>query len=366
MENKAIDENSGHDSKLVHQFYFVKLWPTVPDSISQIKKEEKVTETMNRDISKITDKIAKKMYEDQHLEHVLKRKYTHSGRRKNKELMDFNMALDELNLRNVKVENGGWFGEKLDKSSLNYLRLHRSKSLSEEKKIMRDIKIQQTDVSPFKSLEVLKETLLCSEWISYKWRFGNLEQMIRENYYSSGRLKLVFEIEQFQIQNKERASLYDSIKKTIKEQIKLLRDDDSLENRRERKGGWTRNKPAGKNLVVTGELYSLRQKLDTKYQKKDEARQRILKLDQLYHEEILHYNKHCSFMNKVHQLAEEKDVAALDEISHSEVGKFMLEWNNNKSFREDYKKKFLQSLERRQLSRDGRRISDKSCISILL
>jgi hypothetical protein len=28
---------------------------------------------------------------------------------------DLNMALDELNLRNVKVENGGWFGEKLDR-----------------------------------------------------------------------------------------------------------------------------------------------------------------------------------------------------------------------------------------------------------
>lgn len=64
--------------------------------------------------------------------------------------------------------------------------------------------------------------LLCNKWISYNRRFGNLEQMIRENYYSSGQLKLVFEIEQFQIQHKERASIYDSMKKTIKEQIKVV------------------------------------------------------------------------------------------------------------------------------------------------
>lgn len=60
-----------------------------------------------------------------------------------------------------------------------------------------------------------------------------------------------------------------------------------MENRRERKGGWTRNKPAGKKLVVTvGELYSLRQKLDKKYEKKDEARQKIFKLNKLYQEEV--------------------------------------------------------------------------------
>lgn len=46
---KVID-NSGHVPKHVHQFYFVNLWPTDPDSISQIKKEEGVVEKMNRDV----------------------------------------------------------------------------------------------------------------------------------------------------------------------------------------------------------------------------------------------------------------------------------------------------------------------------
>lgn len=58
MENK--EDNSGHVSKLVHQFYFVKLWPTEPDSISKIRKEENIVMKINQDISEITDKIAKK------------------------------------------------------------------------------------------------------------------------------------------------------------------------------------------------------------------------------------------------------------------------------------------------------------------
>lgn len=31
-------------------------------------------------------------------------------------LRDFNMALDELNIWNIEVASGGWFGEKLDKN----------------------------------------------------------------------------------------------------------------------------------------------------------------------------------------------------------------------------------------------------------
>ncbi|CAK8536405.1 unnamed protein product [Lathyrus sativus] len=324
MKNKAVDENS----ELVHQFYFVKLWPTIPDSIPRIKKEEKVIKTMSQDILEITKKIAKKTIE--------------------KEYLDFYMALDELNFRNVKIENEGWFGEKLDKNSLNYLRLHGSKSLGEEKKIMRDIKIQQKDVSPFKSLEVLKQT------------------MIRENYYLSDRQKLVIEIEQFQIQHKDRASKYDSLKKNIKEHIKLLCGDDSSKNRKEWMELGTRSKHNEKEQVaINGELYSLKEKLAEKHKKKTEAHNMLWELNRLYHEENIPYYRHCSFMNKVYRLAAEKDVAALDEMSSLKVEKFMSEWNNNKAFREDYEKKLPQSLERRQLCSDGRRRTDKSCSSML-
>lgn len=236
MENK--EDNSGHVSKLVHQFYFVKLWPTEPDSISKIRKEENIVMKINQDISEITDKIAKKTLKR---DSVLSNLNCHQrGRRNNvaikeKILRDFNMALDELNIWNIEVASGGWFGEKLDKNSLNYLKIHGSKSLGEEKQILRDIKIQQKDVASFKSLEVRKETLLRNGGsIFFTRKVKNLEEMIRGNYLND-RQKLVIEIEQFQIQHMERACKYDSLKKSLKHQIKLLCDDNSLKNK---ESGW--------------------------------------------------------------------------------------------------------------------------------
>jgi hypothetical protein len=40
----------------------------------------------------------------------------------------------------------------------------------------------------------------------------------------------------------------------------------------------------------------------------------------LFRLQILDYYQYCSLINKVYQLAEEKDVAALEEMSSSEVG----------------------------------------------
>jgi len=64
MENKktkAINDNLGHVSKFVHPFYFVKLSPTDPETISKIKKEEKVIKKMNQDICEITEMITNKV-----------------------------------------------------------------------------------------------------------------------------------------------------------------------------------------------------------------------------------------------------------------------------------------------------------------
>lgn len=350
-KTKAIDEDSKHVSRIFHQFYFVKLWPTDPDSITKIKKEENVLMKLNQDICEVTEKITEKMSQREYLDSMLNRlHYLQKERRnrvasKEKILRDLYMALDELNFMN-KASKGGRFGEKPDKNSMNSVMLHSCKNLAEEKKILRDINIQQKGVASFKSLKVLKKT-------------------IRWSFYLKNWQKLLREIEQFQIQYMERASgndpvkenisNYESLKKIIKDQIKLLFDE-SFENRREWKECGTKVRHGVKELeAINGELYSLKAKLTENHKKKGEAYQRILKLKNLHHEEILQYYQHCSLINKVHQLAEEKDVSTLDEMSNSEVGKFMLEWNNNKTFREDYEKKVRQSLERRQLSRDGRR-----------
>ncbi|KAI5412959.1 proton pump-interactor 1 isoform X2 [Lathyrus oleraceus] len=323
---KAIDDNSEHVSKLVHQFYFVKLWPIDQDSICKIKVEENVVKKMNQDISEITESITKKMSEKEHLGSLLSR----------------------LNYpRREHIKQVAASKEK----NFNSLMLHGNKSLIEEKRILRDINFLQKDVDPFKSLEVLKKT-------------------IRSSYYLKNWKQLLKEIEIFQIQYMERASgndyvkgnisNFESLKKIMKDQIKVLCDE-SLRNRRELMEYGTRIRHGLKEVEgINGELCCLKGKLSEKNKLKGEAYQKILKLKKLYPEEILQYYQYCSDMNKVYQLVEEKDMGSLDEMSRSEVGKFMLEWNNNKAFREDYEKKVMQSMKRRQLSGDGRRKPDKS------
>ncbi|XP_045805313.1 uncharacterized protein LOC123898411 isoform X2 [Trifolium pratense] len=210
---KAIDENS--------------------DSFSKIKMEEKVIKKLNHDICEITERITEKLSKRDYLESVLRRLISyrrcspHKYRVEEKEkiLRDLYMALDELNFMSNKTANGEWFVEKLAKN------LHGSKSIAEEKMILRDIKIQQKekDVASFKSLEVLKEM--------------------------------------------ENVSNYESLKETIKDQIKVLCD--YMES-------GTKVKYGVKELdAINGEIYSLRAKLREKYNKKDEAYQRILKLKKM-------------------------------------------------------------------------------------
>ncbi|WJX74055.1 hypothetical protein P8452_57764 [Trifolium repens] len=343
MDTKAIDDNSGHVSK------FFKL---SPDSISKFNKEENLVKKMNQDICEITEKITEKMSKINYLNSELNRLNNSYGERRNREARneklqrELCMTLDELNVM-IKAENGEWFGEKLDKKSLNYLKLHGSKSLAKEKQILRDIKIQQKDVASFKSPSHLFDSSFACilTMFTYKreeekmfwWTVENLE-LIRRKYYLSDEQKLFIEIEQLRIQHLERTSCkdsltgnipkYESLKKSIEDKIKGLCDDSKRESIECLECG-TRVRQNVKELkALNKEINSLVGKLRVRHKKRDEACQRIFKL---YYEEVV---------------------------------KFMLEWNNNKTFREDYEKKILQSLERRQLSRDGRRRPDKSCTRV--
>ncbi|KAK7324710.1 hypothetical protein VNO77_28496 [Canavalia gladiata] len=326
LERTQVLEDSVYVSKLVHQFYFVKHWPTDPDSISQIKRIESEVEKMNQDICEITERIEEKMSERNHLDSRLERlnycqrEWRDRMARKGKILNDLFVAFDELCLVNYapkKKSNKACFKGELDYHLLNSLMLHGCKSLAEEKQILSHTNIQQRDAASFKSLEVLERT-------------------IRWNDYLNNWQKFLREIEEFQIQRergpgsdnasvKGKISNYESLKKlkkSIKDEIKHICHD-SLENRRTVVANRTRIRHVQKELEAIDQgIYSLREKLTERHQKKGQAYQSILKLKNLYNEE---------------------------------VGKFMLEWNKNKAFREDYEKKVLKSLERRQLSRDGRR-----------
>ncbi|KAK2424589.1 hypothetical protein QL285_034936 [Trifolium repens] len=389
MENKdtkAIDDNSGHVSK------FFKL---SPDSISKFNKEKNLVKKMNQDICEITEKITEKMAKINNLNSKMLRLNDSKNERRYREARneklqrELYMTLDELNI--MSKANGEWFQEKLDKNSLDYLKLHGSKSLAEEKQVLRDLKIQQKDVASFKS----PSQLLINSSFAYTihklthkredkmfwWTVENLEQ-IRSKYNLSAEEKLFIEIEQLRIQHLERIKVtyvkgnipkYKSLKKSIEDRIKGLCDD-SLRDRRECLEYWTRVRQNVKEFeALDREINYLVGKLRMRHNKRDEAYQRIFKLQ---HEELPSnpqdilallsvglfaksgYKKRRQIKSDIichskKKLAEERDGAVLDEMSNSEIGKFILEWNNNKAFR-DYEDFLLQSFERQQQCRDER------------
>ncbi|XP_020985016.2 proton pump-interactor BIP131 [Arachis duranensis] len=340
--------------KLVHQFYFVKLWPSSePDSISQIKKQELTVEKMNRDIREITDKIKEKISEKDYVasgmrsSYYWKMEWRRRVARKGKILSNLYVALDELCFMNNAPRRRSkkkkcFKEEELDNHNLNALMRHGSTSLAEEKQILRNMNTHQRDADKFQSLEVLRNTI--------KW-----------GYYENHCHKLLREIEQFQNQRKKAAANasakgkipgYVSMKNAIKDQIKVFCDESS-ENRKKEMAEYTKIRNAEKKQeVINQELHSLKTKLGEKQKKKGEAYESITKVKQLYDEEVTNYYKYCSLMNKVQHLAEKKDTAALDKLSRYEVDKFMFEWNSNKAFREAYAKKIMQPQQTQKINRD--------------
>ncbi|KAJ0242311.1 Proton pump-interactor 4 [Hirschfeldia incana] len=65
-------------------------------------------------------------------------------------------------------------------------------------------------------------------------------------------------------------------------------------------------------------------------------------------------------MKKAIELAACGNFRDLEELSNSEVDKFMSRWNNDKAFREDYKKRIIPSLEERKLRRQEQIRSSES------
>ncbi|KAI7737022.1 hypothetical protein M8C21_007522 [Ambrosia artemisiifolia] len=101
-------------------------------------------------------------------------------------------------------------------------------------------------------------------------------------------------------------------------------------------------------------IASLEEELRVVIEKRDKVYDKIRELRNKREEGNTCFYKNRSLLNDARRLAATKDVNALIELSKSEVDKFMSEWNSSKAFREDYEKRILQSLDIRQLSKDGR------------
>ncbi|KAI4333660.1 hypothetical protein L6164_018440 [Bauhinia variegata] len=153
-----------------------------------------------------------------------------------------------------------------------------------------------------------------------------------------------------------RAKLQDSIgqKEAIQDQVKLIGGDlDGV--KKERQAIRSKIKQLDDALkVIDKDIQSLQDEVAAVTQKREKTYDDIQKLRKQRDEGNSYYFQCRTLLNKARELAAKKDVNALDELSQTEVDKFMSLWSNDKAFRNDYEKRILSSLDNRQLSRDGR------------
>ncbi|KAJ6752057.1 hypothetical protein OIU85_002476 [Salix viminalis] len=110
----------------------------------------------------------------------------------------------------------------------------------------------------------------------------------------------------------------------------------------------------GKVKALDTEISTLQDELTAVTQKRDKAYETIQELRKQRDEANANFYQCRMLLTKAKELAARKDVVALEELAHAEVEKFMSHWSHNKAYRDDYKKRILPSLDRRQLSEDGR------------
>ncbi|XP_042066684.1 proton pump-interactor 1-like [Salvia splendens] len=192
--------------------------------------------------------------------------------------------------------------------SLQYRIQHESIPLSEEKQILREIKLLE----------------------------GTREKVIA---YAS-----------------ERARIQDSLgqKEDIQDQVKSIGVDlDGV--RKEKQVVFAKIKQLDEEkLDLEKDINALEEELTAVTEKRDKIFQSITEMRKKRDEGNSPFYNNRNLLAKAKVLASKKDIDAVKELSNTEVENFMTLWNGNKAFRTDYESRILQSLDSRQLSKDGR------------
>ncbi|KAF3678514.1 putative xylosyltransferase 2-like [Capsicum annuum] len=199
--------------------------------------------------------------------------------------------------------------EELDNliKSLQYRIQHESITLTEEKKILREIKQLEGTRGGVKEQVALRAQIQDS--------MGEKETIQKQVKLISGNLDGVHKEQQ-----------------AVKAKRKIL--DDQLD-------------------ANTCQIKSLDEELKEVTKKRDTAFVRLQELRNQREEANAPFYKNFALLQKAKLLAAKKDTEALKELSLTEVDKFISLWSG-KPFRDDYERRILTSLDIRQLSRDGR------------
>ncbi|KAG8087210.1 hypothetical protein GUJ93_ZPchr0010g10067 [Zizania palustris] len=106
--------------------------------------------------------------------------------------------------------------------------------------------------------------------------------------------------------------------------------------------------------AVDAKIAALQDDLTTATARKDKAFDSLNELRKTRDHKNASFHQYRTISNSARDLSAKGEVEALQQLNQNEVEKFMAQWCSSKSFREDYEKRILVSLNSRQLSRDGR------------
>uniref|UniRef100_A0A2P2LX88 Uncharacterized protein MANES_15G087400 n=1 Tax=Rhizophora mucronata TaxID=61149 RepID=A0A2P2LX88_RHIMU len=297
--------------KQIHYFYFVRYRPfDDPKLKAELDKADKDIQKKNQSRFQILEKLRAKRLEKSELANQLKT-LTNDNRHYNTILDEKKREIEPLLQEMSKLRStnsGGRYGlcsseEELNDLiySLQYCIQHESLSLTEEKQILKEIK----------QLEGTREKVIANAAARAK-----LQESLGQKEAIQGQVKLMgVDLDGIK---KEKQALYSKIQK-LESEIKILQVD-----------------------------------LETATNERDKFFDSIKKLRSKRDAVNAHFYQNRTTTTDAKKLAAEKDVKALEELSHREVEKFMSLWNNDKAFRDDYERRILLSLDSRQLSRDGR------------
>ncbi|KAL5793763.1 hypothetical protein ACOSP7_002357 [Xanthoceras sorbifolium] len=369
IDEPEIVDGSGQ--KKVHQFYFVKFWPYEDrnDNVrSKIEEAEKLIAKINEDENSIFKKHKERMqnyryrvlsYQHQHQRLCYCRGirsqhqrlcYSHGIRspidQLKWELDHLQEALDKLNF--AKNANQRIAIKSCSSRELTNFMLHRPNNLAAKKQLSREINEGQQQrgaaVGSISSVEELNTFIRL------------LHRKIESLRNNEVRNTILKEIKQFEHVEKKAISNANvkgkngnplGSRKAIQDQIRLI-NKISEELRKERL------EEIAEVEIIHKDFNFIMKKLNDIQRKRDEAELHVQNMRRQQNEVRSRYYRYVSVLSTARELATEKQVKALKELSNGEIDIFMSHWNKNKVFRRDYKKRILTSLDHRQLSSDGR------------
>ncbi|MQL87525.1 hypothetical protein Taro_020066 [Colocasia esculenta] len=349
----AVDEWPA--PKQIHTFYFVKYQSYEdPKLKAKLEQADKEIQKRNKERFQITVTLKEKRSERSNVISQLKpltsedKQFRAMIDGKRKEMEPLQAALGKLRTANNAERGMGICSseEELDYliQSLHYRIQHESNTLAEEKQLLKDIK----------QLEGTREKVIAHAAMKAKLQDSlgpkeAIQDQVKQTHDGIGCL-----FEDWQLLSAQ-ASM--GMVRTVagSPTMAVLIVVDMAGVKKEQQAIRAKIKSLEEVLkAIDEDISSLQEELTAVTQKREKAYETLNELRKARDEGNAPYYQNRSLLNNARDLAAKKDMAALEELSNNEVEKFMSQWSGSKAFRDDYEKRILASLDRRQLSGDGR------------